>query len=152
VYLKTTGSRGLHVAVPLERTEVFDSVRAFARELAKVVVNRKPAQRTLEQRKSRRRGRVFVDTDRNAYAQTVAPAYAVRARRGAPVSVPIAWEELSRTDLRSDGVTMRSVFKRLEKTGNPWADFWRRAASLNTAREKLEKLNAARRIPQEEEV
>ena len=151
-YLKTTGSRGLHVAVPLKRTETFDSVRAFATKLAQVVVRQEPGQRTLEQRKDRRRGRVFVDTNRNAYAQTVAPAYAVRPRRGAPVSVPLEWEELSRRDLRSDGVTIRNVFKRLEKIGDPWADFWRRSASLDRARQKLEKLNATRRIPQEAEV
>jgi bifunctional non-homologous end joining protein LigD len=152
VYLKTTGSRGLHVAVPLKRTEVFDSVRAFARDLAKILVNREPAQRTLEQRKSMRRGRVFVDTNRNAYAQTMAPAYAVRARRGAPVSVPVDWNELRRRDLRPDGVTIRSVFDRLEKIGDPWIDFWRRGASLTGARQKFKKLNATRRIPQEEEV
>jgi bifunctional non-homologous end joining protein LigD len=151
-YLKTTGSRGLHVAVPLKRTETFDSMRAFATKLAQVVVRQEPGQRTLEQRKDRRRGRVFVDTNRNAYAQTVAPAYAVRPRRGAPVSVPFEWEELSRRDLRSDGVTIRNVFKRLEKIGDPWADFWRRGASLDRARQKLEKLNATRRIPQETEV
>lgn len=152
MYLKTTGSRGLHVAVPLKRAEVFDSVRAFARELAEVVVSRAPAQRTLEQRKSMRRGRVFVDTNRNAYAQTVAPAYAVRARRGAPVSVPLDWNELRRRDLRPDGVTIRNIFDRLEKVGDPWIDFWRRGASLNRARQKFEKLNGTRRIPQEEEV
>ncbi|TMA93279.1 MAG: ATP-dependent DNA ligase [Deltaproteobacteria bacterium] len=152
VYLKTTGSRGLHVAVPLKRTEVFDSVRAFARELAGVVVSREPTQRTLEQRKSMRRGRVFVDTNRNAYAQTVAPAYAVRARRGAPVSVPLDWNELRRRDLRPDGVTIRNVFDRLEKVSDPWIDFWRRGASLTGARQKFKKLNATRRIPQEEEV
>jgi bifunctional non-homologous end joining protein LigD len=151
-YLKTTGGRGLHVAVPLKRNETFDSVRAFATELAKVVVRQEPEQWTLEQRKDRRRGRVFVDTNRNAYAQTVAPAYAVRPRRGAPVSVPLDWQELSRKDLRSDGVTIRTVFKRLEKPGDPWTDFWRTAASLNRARQKFEKLNATRRIPQEEEV
>jgi bifunctional non-homologous end joining protein LigD len=152
VYLKTTGSRGLHVAVPLKRTEVFDSVRAFARELAEVVVSREPTQRTLEQRKSMRRGRVFLDTNRNAYAQTVAPAYAVRARHGAPVSVPLDWNELRRRDLRPDGVTIRNVFDRLEKVGDPWIDFWPRGASLTGARQKFKKLNATRRIPQEEEV
>lgn len=88
-YLKTTGSRGLHVAVPLERTEVFDSARAFSRQLARIVVSEEPSQRTLAQRKNMRGDRVFVDTNRNAYAQSVAPAYAVRARPGAPVSVPL---------------------------------------------------------------
>jgi len=151
-YLKMTGSRGLHVAVPLKRSERFDSVRAFARELAKVVVSQEPGQRTLEQRKSMRHGRVFVDTNRNAYAQTVAPAYAVRARRGAPISVPLDWSELRGKNLRPDGVTIRSVFDRLDEVGDSWADFWRRGASLDRARQKLEKLNATRRIPQEAEV
>jgi bifunctional non-homologous end joining protein LigD len=64
--LKTTGSRGMHVAVPLNREEDFDFVRAFARQLAEVVVNQDQEHRTLEQRKGKRRGRVFVDTNRSA--------------------------------------------------------------------------------------
>jgi bifunctional non-homologous end joining protein LigD len=150
-YLKTTGSRGLHVAVPLKRREGFESVRALARELATIVVDQEPRQRTLEQRKDMRRGRVYLDTNRNAYAQTVAAAYAVRARRGAPVSVPLHWHELRRKDLRPDGVTIRTVFKRLDRVPDPWADFWQRAVSLGRARRKLEDLDAARRVPQEAE-
>ena len=148
-YLKTTGSRGLQVVVPLRRREEFDSVRAFARELAKIVVSQDPAQRTLEQRKSRRRGRVFVDVNRNAFAQLVAPAYAVRALHGAPVSVPLDWKELEREDLRPDGVTIRTVFDRLQKIGDPWADFWQRRASLGRARQKLDGIHGTRRVPQE---
>ena len=151
-YLKTTGSRGLHVAVPLRRSESFDSVRAFARELAKAVVRQEPGQRTLEQRKSRRCGRVFVDINRNAYAQTVAPAYAVRARRGAPISLPLNWHELAKEDLRPDGVSIRTAFDRLQKVGDPWADFWQRSASLAEARQKLEDLHDARRISQAQEL
>jgi len=151
-YLKTTGSRGLHVAVPLRRGENFDSVRAFARAVARIVVREAPEQRTLEQRISRRRGRVFVDTNRNAYAQTVAPAYAVRARAGAPVSVPLAWSELGSGALRADGVTIRSVFDRLESAGDPWTDFWRRGVSLRRARRRLEDLDAIRRVPPEAEL
>ena len=151
-YLKTTGSRGLHVAVPLERSETFDSVRAFARELAKAVVRQEPRQRTLEQRKSRRCGRVFVDINRNAYAQTVAPAYAVRARHGAPISVPLDWNELAKEDLRPDGVTIRTAFDRLHKVGDPWADFWQRGALLDTARQKLEEIHDARRVSQTQEL
>jgi bifunctional non-homologous end joining protein LigD len=142
-YVKTTGSRGLHVAVPLDRAEDFDSVRAFARRLAEIVVNGDREHRTLEQRKDRRLGRVFVDTNRNAYAQTVAPAFAVRARPGAPVSLPLHWSELHRKDLRPNGVTIRTVFDRLEKSGDPWRDFRRHATSLSRARRKVEKLNAA---------
>src|SRR5882762_3080536 len=143
-YIKTTGSRGLHIAVPLDREEDFDSVRAFARRVAEIVVKGDREQRTLEQRKSRRLGRVFVDINRNAYAQTVAPAYAVRARPGAAVSLPLDWSEVNRKDLRPNGVTIRTVFDRLEKTGDPWSDFRQHATSLNWARRKAEKLNATR--------
>jgi bifunctional non-homologous end joining protein LigD len=145
-YLKTTGSRGLHVAVPLQRREVFDSVRAFARRLAGIVVAEDPVRRTLEQRKSRRLGRVFVDTNRNAYGQTVAPAYAVRARPGAPVSAPLEWDELDSADIRPDGVTIFTVFRRLETAGDPWNDFWMRATSLRSARRKVEEIDAARTL------
>jgi bifunctional non-homologous end joining protein LigD len=148
-YLKTTGSRGLHVAVPLRRREEFDAVRTFARALAKIVVSQDPGQRTLEQRKSRRRGRVFVHVNRNAFAQFVAPAYAVRARRGAPVSVPLGWDELGSDDLRPDGVTIRTVFDRLHKVGDPWADFWQRRAALDRVQRKLDEFHVARSVPQE---
>ncbi len=148
-YVKTTGSRGLHVAVPLKRNEDFHSVRAFARCLAEIVVMANPEHRTLEQRKAKRRGRVFVDTNRNAYAQTVAPAYAVRARPGAPVSAPLNWRELNDKDLRPERVTIRTVFDRLEKVGDTWKDFFRHAVSLKGARRRVEELNAARRIPKE---
>jgi bifunctional non-homologous end joining protein LigD len=138
-YLKTTGSRGLHVVVPLQRREGFDTVRDFARELARIVVSQAPEERTLESLKVNRGGRVFIDTNRNAYAQLVAPAYVVRARKGAPVSVPLDWSELKKKNLRSDGVTIRTIFDRLAKVGDPWEDFWRRGVSLAKARRKLER-------------
>ena len=146
-FVKTTGSRGLHVVVPLKRTEPFDAVRDFARELAAVVVSQAPRQRTLELVKSRRRGRVFVDTNRIAYAQTMAPAYAVRARRGAPVSLPLDWSELQEAGLRPDGATIRNVFDRLETTGDPWHDFWRHGVSLRGPRARFEAVGGARSVP-----
>ena len=146
-FVKTTGSRGLHVVVPLKRTEPFDAVRDFARELAAVVVSQAPRQRTLELVKSRRRGRVFVDTNRIAYAQTMAPAYAVRARRGAPVSLPLDWSELQEAGLRPDGATIRNVFDRLETTGDPWHDFWRHGVSLRGPRARFEASGVARSVP-----
>src|SRR3954469_454395 len=90
-FLKTTGSRGLHVVVPLQRREHYDAVRSFGRDLAGIIVSREPRTRTMEQLKAKRGGRVFIDTNRNGYAQLVAPAYAVRAKKGAPVSVPLDW-------------------------------------------------------------
>jgi bifunctional non-homologous end joining protein LigD len=128
----------MHVAVPLNREEDFDFVRAFARQLAEVVVNQDREHRTLEQRKGKRRGRVFVDTNRNRYAQHMAAAYAVRARPGAPVSAPLDWSDLNRRDLRPDGESIRTILARLAKVGDLWKDFGRRATSLRMARRKLE--------------
>ncbi|MEO8090964.1 MAG: ATP-dependent DNA ligase, partial [Gemmatimonadales bacterium] len=136
-YLKTTGSRGLHIVVPLKRSEGFDSVRDFARELAAMLVRQAPHERTLEALKVKRGNRVYIDTNRNAYAQLVAPAFAVRARRGAPVSVPLDWSELQRGTLRSDGVTIRTVFDWLDKVADPWANFGRSRVLLTKARQKL---------------
>jgi bifunctional non-homologous end joining protein LigD len=143
VYLKTSGSRGLHVVVPLRRDSDFDSVRTFARRIAELAVDEDPKHRTLEARKNERRGRVYIDTNRNAYAQTVAPAYAVRPRPGAPVSVPLDWHELNKKDLRPDGVTIRTVFARLERAENPWNDFWHKAVSLKKTHSRLEEGYAA---------
>jgi bifunctional non-homologous end joining protein LigD len=145
-YVKTTGSRGLHVAVPLKPEVDFDSVRAFARRLAEMVVDMDPQHRTLEQRRDKRGGRVFLDTNRNAYAQTIAPAYAVRARPHAPVSVPLSWSELDKGDLGPDTITIRTVFERLEKIGDPWKDFRRHATSFHAAYRILKKRNVTRRI------
>jgi bifunctional non-homologous end joining protein LigD len=143
-FLKTTGSRGLHIVIPLQRREGFDSVRDFARELARIVVGQAPDERTIEQLKANRGGRVFIDTNRNAYAQLVAPAYAVRPRKGAPVSTPLHWKELSNKSLRSDSVTIRTIFDRLEKVGDPWIGFWRSGVSLVQARRKLERSRVRR--------
>ena len=140
VYVKTTGSRGLHVVVPLKRQEDFDSVRGFARQVAELLVNQSPNERTLEQRKDKRGERVFLDINRDAYAQTIAPAYAVRPRPGAPVSMPLDWRELDDKALRPDGITIRNIFERLEKLKDPWKDFRARAASLKTAAQKLRRL------------
>src|SRR3954451_9130523 len=136
-FLKTTGSRGLHVVVPLRRREKYDAVRAFARELASIIVSQAPKARTMEQLKANRGNRIFIDTNRNGYAQLVAPAYAVRARRGAPVSVPLAWDELGKKALRPNGFTIGNLFERLEKQADPWADFWRSAVALAGARRRL---------------
>jgi bifunctional non-homologous end joining protein LigD len=142
-FLKATGSRGLHVAVPLHPELDFDSVRAFARSVAESVVTSDPDRYTLEQYKKKRRGRVFIDVNRNAYAQTTVAAYAVRAQNGAPVSVPLRWSELRNKNFRADAVVMQTVFERLDQIEDPWKDFWRRATSLKKARKKLGERHAA---------
>ncbi len=134
-YVKTTGSRGYHVLVPLRPALGFDEVRDFARRCAEVLVEKAPELLTIEQRKAKRGGRVYVDIGRNAYGQTAVPAYAVRARPGAPVSTPITWDELSR--VRPDQFTVASVRRRLSRRDCPWADVRRHAQGLAKARKKL---------------
>jgi bifunctional non-homologous end joining protein LigD len=134
-YVKTTGSRGYHVLVPLRPTLEFDEVRAFARRCAEVLVDRAPDLLTFEQRKAKRGDRVYVDIGRNAYGQTAVPAYAVRARPGAPVSTPITWDELSR--VRPAQFNIASVRRRLARRDCPWTDVRRHAQGLAKARKKL---------------
>jgi bifunctional non-homologous end joining protein LigD len=134
-YLKTTGSRGYHVLVPLRPALAFDEVRDFARRCGEVLVDKAPDLLTLEQRKAKRGDRVYVDIGRNAYGQTAVPAYAVRARPGAPVSTPITWDELSRVTPAQ--FTTRSVRRRLARRDCPWADVRRHAQGLTRARKKL---------------
>jgi bifunctional non-homologous end joining protein LigD len=137
-YLKTTGARGYHVQTVLDRSADFDTVRDFARELADLLAARQPERLTTEQRKNKRRGRIYIDYMRNAYAQTAVPAYAVRARPGAPVATPIDRDELSR--VRPDGHTISSVTRRLAQRADPWAEMWRHARSLDEPWEKLRAL------------
>lgn len=73
-------------------------------------------------------------------------------KRPEPVSVPLDWSEIGRKDLRSDEVTIRTVFDWLGKVGDAWTDFWRRGVSLSRVRAKLEKFDGTRRVPQEEEL
>jgi bifunctional non-homologous end joining protein LigD len=119
-FVKTTGSRGLHVTVFLDRQDEFDDVRAFAHEMARQLVSDDPDRLTTEVRKNKRGDRIFIDTARNGYAQTAVPPYAVRARDGAPVAAPLAWEELKNPKLRSGEFNIRNIFARLESAGDPW--------------------------------
>jgi bifunctional non-homologous end joining protein LigD len=139
-YLKTTGSRGFHVLAPLDRDAGFDEVRAFAQQVAELLVGREPGRFTIEQRKDKRRGRLYLDTARNAYAQTAVAPYAVRALPGAPVACPIDWSELNRVEPRS--FTLRTTPRRVARKRDPWAGIWSNARSLREPSHRLEQLRA----------
>jgi len=138
VFLKTTGSKGVHLLVALDRRADFDGVRDFARAAMELLAARHPGALTTEIRKQKRRGRVFLDVARNAYAQTAVAPYAVRARPGAPVATPIAWEELSR--VRPDGFTVKNLPRRLREGPDPWKGLRRRARGLSRPSEALARL------------
>ena len=127
-YPKTSGGRGLHVLVPLRRGPSQDEVRAAAQAIGRAVADHAPKLATVAMAKAERRGRVFVDTLRNASGQTIAAPYSVRRRPRAPVSTPLAWDEL---DPKLDPATfnIRTVGRRFAQR-DPWADFWKHRQRL----------------------
>jgi bifunctional non-homologous end joining protein LigD len=130
-FVQTTGSRGLHVVVPLDRKAEFDRVRHFARVLADSLAARYPGEITTEQRRAKRGEAVFIDTLRNAYGQTAVAPYSVRALENAPVAMPLRWSEVGESGLHPRKYTMGNVFRRLGRLRDPWADIGRYRQSLN---------------------
>ncbi|TVS87782.1 non-homologous end-joining DNA ligase [Mycobacterium helveticum] len=141
-YVQTTGSRGLHVVVPVRADTDFGTARQFTRDLADVVAADDPAHRTVEVRKDRRGGRLYLDVMRNAYAQTAVAPYSVRPLARAPVATPLEWEELDTRGLRANRFTVRDLPKRLAEQRDPWAGMSRHARSLSGPCERLAKLRA----------
>lgn len=138
-FIKTTGSKGYHIVVPLDRSESFDQVHEFARDVARTAAGRYPDLLTVAQRKSKRGDRVLVDYLRNSYGQTTVAPYAVRALPGAPVATPLDWDELSGTAPRD--YTMTNVRRRLSQKKDPWGELdRRRGQALSSARDRLEKM------------
>ena len=142
-FAMVTGSRGIHVWSPLRRRAGFEEVRDFAVDVARVMVARDPEGLTLESRKAKRGDRILVDVNRNAYAQTAVPPYAVRPRPAAPVATPLSWDELSDSRLRPDRWTVKNLFRRLDSGGDPWAGMARAARGLSEPRRILDRLLAA---------
>jgi bifunctional non-homologous end joining protein LigD len=136
----TTGSRGLHLLVPLDRRTDFDTVRAFARRVAELLAARHPDRLTTAARKDKRGDRLYLDIQRNAYAQTSVAPYAVRARPHAPVATPLGWDELDDPDLGPRRWTLRALPRRLEEHGDPWKGLGRCRRSLGPARRRLDTL------------
>ncbi len=116
--LKTSGSRGFHVHVPLDEGATPELARDLARGLAAVLAARHPDELTTEHRKAKRGDRVLVDWFRNSPGQTAVAAYSTRARPTAPVATPLGWHELSGAD--PQGWTVPSLPRRLARTGDPW--------------------------------
>jgi bifunctional non-homologous end joining protein LigD len=127
-WLKTTGGNGLHVVVPIRPTDAATCL-SFARGFAAALVDHDPALFTTTVAKAGRARQIFVDTMRNNRTNTTVAAYSLRARPGAPVSVPIAWDELS--PRRSPAkLTIATVPERLRAVSDPWAGYWRASQSL----------------------
>lgn len=139
VFVMTTGSRGLHVVVPLKRVHTFDYVKKFAQQCARLLIAEHPKQMTMEIRKDKRRGKIFIDTLRNAFGQTAVAPYSVRAKEGAPIATPINWNELGRLKI-SQHYTIKNIVRRLNTKGDVWKTIDKHACSLKSVHKKLQKL------------
>ncbi len=139
-WVKTSGSKGFHIAVPLDGKTHTGLVARFADAVGRVFVGLAPDRLTQEFSKADRKGRIYVDTGRNGYTPTFAAAYTVRARPGAPVSAPCTWEEIERGEVKPDTFTLRTMPDRIAKAGDLWSDLRRRGRSLKGPTEKLQRL------------
>jgi bifunctional non-homologous end joining protein LigD len=119
-WVKTSGSKGFHIAIPLDGKAGFGDVWRFARGL-QVLVKRDPENLTLEFSKADRGRRILVDTGRNGYSATFAATYAVRAKPGAPVSAPCTWEEIERGEVGPQTFTLRTMKDRISDVGDLWS-------------------------------
>ncbi len=136
-FVKTTGSRGLHVVVPLRRQYLFEQTRELARQIAGELAGRYPSKFTTSIRKEDRRGRLFLDYLRNGYAQTAVAPYSLRAIEGAPVAMPIRWSEVRDPALHPRKYTLRNVHEKLQREGDAWKGMRKSARSLKKAMKAL---------------
>ncbi|HEU4934702.1 MAG TPA: non-homologous end-joining DNA ligase [Pyrinomonadaceae bacterium] len=138
-WIKTTGSKGFHIAVPLDGKSDFGEVAHFAHTVGRVLVSRDPDNLTQEFHKVDRAGRILVDTGRNGYSATYAATYTVRARPGAPVSAPCTWEEIEKGEVGPKTFTLRTMAQRIAVAGDLWSDLLKKNASLKHALNRLSK-------------
>jgi bifunctional non-homologous end joining protein LigD len=143
-WLKTSGSKGFHIVVPLDGKSNMGEVAEFAHIVGTMLVRRDPENLTQEFHKVDRGTRILVDTGRNGYSATFAAAYAVRAKPGAPVSAPCTWDELQRGEIGPQTVTLPTMAKRIEAVGDVWADLRKRGRSLKRAVARLQKMKNER--------
>ena len=135
-FLKTTGGKGLHVCIPLQRRDDWDEVKAFTKAVTEAMVAANPARYTSKLPKASRKGKIFIDYLRNGRGATSICAYSTRARVDAPVSVPLFWEELE-TDVRGNTYTVRTLPERLESLpSDPWEEFYKVKQSVTAAMKK----------------
>jgi bifunctional non-homologous end joining protein LigD len=139
-WVKTSGSKGFHIVVPLDGKAGFGEVASFAHAVGTLLVKRDPQHLTQEFSKADRGGRILVDTGRNGYSATFAAAYAVRPKPGAPVSAPCTWEEIERGEVGPRTFTLRTMARRVGEGGDLWSDMRRRGRSLRQPLQQLRQI------------
>lgn len=123
-FARTTGGKGLHVVVPLLPTTDWEGVKAFAKAISERHAADAPSRLTTKLLKAQRHGKIFIDYLRNGRGATAVACYSTRARAGAPVAVPVRWDEL-KSSLHPDHYTVGNLRRRLSTLKeDPWADFY----------------------------
>ncbi|MEX2133120.1 MAG: non-homologous end-joining DNA ligase [Acidimicrobiia bacterium] len=135
-YPKLSGSKGLHVYVPLEPVHPYERVRRFVGEVGSYLASANPDDLTMEWEKPKRKGKVLIDHNRNASGQTVAAAYSVRPRPGAPVSVPLTWDEVPK--VKNGDVTIANLWERIQKHGDLFEPAIKGGQTLDEAEKALQ--------------
>ena len=138
-FIKSTGSRGFHVILPIERRHDFDVTRRFAKLIAARLMKAMPGKLSLDMRKAKRDKRILVDVWRNGYGQTAVAPYSVRARPGAPVAVPLRWHDLESPAVHPRAVTIANFEDYLSREAAPWPEQLGPASRMEKARAALEK-------------
>ncbi|NUR56694.1 MAG: ATP-dependent DNA ligase [Acidobacteria bacterium] len=136
-WVKTSGSKGFHVVVPIDGKTGMSEVERFAHAVGTLFVQRDPRRLTQEFHKKDRGGRILVDTGRNGYSATFAAVYAVRAKAGAPVSAPCTWDEIERGTAAPRTFTLKNMAARVAEVGDLWAEMRRRRRSIGRIIEKV---------------
>ena len=140
-FAMTTGSRGIHILIPLKRVHTFDEVGNFAYIIARKMLEINPGQFTLELRKEKRGKKIFIDTLRNRYSATAVAPYSVRPIEKAPVAAPLWWQEVNDSKLTSQKFNIKNILNRLKQEGDPWEKVHEDAISLKkTAKWFLERV------------
>jgi bifunctional non-homologous end joining protein LigD len=124
-WIKTSGSKGFHIVVPLDRKTGKGAAARFANRVGRQLIERDPEHLTQEFSKVDRAGRIYVDTGRNGYSATFAAAYAVRPKPGAPVSAPCTWQEVASGSVSPRTFTLRNMAARMARAGDLWAGLLR---------------------------
>jgi bifunctional non-homologous end joining protein LigD len=119
-FVKTSGSRGMHICIPTGAKHDFDTCKLFAEYLAQEVNAMLPEITSVERTKSKRKKKVYIDFLQNRRGQTIASAYSVRPKPGATVSAPLEWKEVTKA-LKMEDFHMGNIGKRLDKKGDLWA-------------------------------
>jgi bifunctional non-homologous end joining protein LigD len=132
---KTSGGKGFHVLVPLDRRSTYEDTRSFAEHVAGAIAGSYPGLATTQWSKARRRG-VLIDANQNGFGKTVASVYSVRPKPGAPVSTPLAWREVG-DGLDPHAFTMGVVLDRVARQGDLFAGVLATRQSLSKALRRL---------------